>query len=130
MDETWADVGHNSAWLGGMGESWERGRTSSMAFCLLLICWTTPSLKAKVQKFIDWTLDHQASSGMIGPTSNDDWWPRIVMLKVLTQYEERTHDPRVIPVMERYFHYQLAGSYLNARCAIGAGFAGRMSYSV
>jgi hypothetical protein len=25
LDETWADVGPNSGWLGGSGESWERG---------------------------------------------------------------------------------------------------------
>ena len=25
LDETWPDVGPNSGWLGGTGESWERG---------------------------------------------------------------------------------------------------------
>ena len=45
---------------------------------------------------------------MIGPASNDDWWPRIVMLKALTQYQEVTGDPRVLPLMDKYFRYQLA----------------------
>jgi DUF1680 family protein len=45
---------------------------------------------------------------MLGPRSNDDWWPRMVMLKVLTQYHEATGDPRVIRAMQRYFEYQLA----------------------
>src|SRR2546428_12936836 len=31
----------------------------------------------------------------------------MVMLKALTQYQEATGDPRVIPLMERYFSYQL-----------------------
>ena len=65
-------------------------------------------LKQKAQRFLDWTLEHQQANGMIGPASNDDWWPRMVMLKVLTQYEEATGDPRVIPLMERYLRYQLA----------------------
>jgi hypothetical protein len=65
-------------------------------------------LKAKAQKFIDWTLGHQAANGMIGPTTNDDWWPRFVMLKALAQYQECTGDARVIPVMEKYFRYQLS----------------------
>lgn len=28
-------------------------------------------------------LDHQATNGMIGLAPNDDWWLRVVMLKVL-----------------------------------------------
>ncbi len=107
LDETWADVGPNSGWLGGTGESWERGPYYLDG--LLPLAWQLgdPILKAKAQRFVDWTLEHQAPSGMIGPSTNDDWWPRIVMLKALTQYQELSGDPRVIPLMERYFAYQL-----------------------
>jgi uncharacterized protein len=107
LDETWADVGPNSGWLGGSGESWERGPYYLDGLVPLAWLLDDAALKAKAQKFIDWTLDHQAASGMIGPATNDDWWPRIVMLKVLTQYQELTGDPRVIPVMEKYLRYQL-----------------------
>ena len=31
----------------------------------------------------------------------------MVMLKVLTQYQEVSGDPRVIPVMQKYFRYEL-----------------------
>jgi len=34
--------------------------------------------------------------------------PRMVMLKALAQYQEATGDARVIPMMQRYFAYQLA----------------------
>jgi hypothetical protein len=59
---------------------------------LLPLAWMLDdaALKAKAQKFIDWTLDNAAPDGMFGPRSNDDWWPRMVMLKVLTQYHELT----------------------------------------
>jgi uncharacterized protein len=107
LDETWEDVGRNSGWLGGTGESWERGPYFLDGLLPLAYLVADSGLKDKAQKYIDWVLDHQAQSGMIGPASNDDWWPRIVMLKVLTQYHELTGDPRVIPVMERYFQYQL-----------------------
>ena len=63
---------------------------------------------------------------MIGPASNDDWWPRIVMLKALTQYQEFTGRHRVIPVMDKYLRYQLARAARSARCAIGANFAGKI----
>jgi hypothetical protein len=107
LDETWADVGPNSGWMGGTGESWERGPYFLDGLVHLAWLLDDARLKAKAQKYIDWTLNHQAASGMIGPSTNDDWWPRIVMLKVLTQYQEFTGDPRVIPLMERYFRFQL-----------------------
>ena len=107
LDETWADVGPNSGWLGGKGESWERGPYFLDGLVPLAWLLDDARLKAKAQRYIDWTLDHQAPSGMIGPASNDDWWPRIVMLKVLTQYQEFTGDSRVIPVIDRYLRYQL-----------------------
>ena len=107
LDETWPDVGPNSGWLGGKGESWERGPYFLDGLVPLAYLVDDARLKTKAQPYIDWTLDHQAPSGMIGPASNDDWWPRIVMLKVLTQYQEFTGNSRVIPVMEKYFRYQL-----------------------
>jgi len=106
LDETWADVGPNSGWLGGTGESWERGPYFLDGLVPLAYLLDDPVLKAKAQKYIDWTLDHQAADGMIGPASNDDWWPRFVMLKALTQYHDVTGDSRVIPVMDRYLKYQ------------------------
>jgi hypothetical protein len=108
LDETWEDVGPNSGWLGGTGESWERGPYYLDG--LLPLAWLLDDarLKAKAQKYIEWTLTHLGANGMIGPSTNDDWWPRMVMLKVLTQYQELSGDARVIPAMEKYFKFQLA----------------------
>ena len=108
LDEFWPDVGPQSGWLGGAGESWERG--PYFIDGLLPLAWQLEdeTLKTKVMRFVDWTLNHQAQDGMIGPASNDDWWPRMVMSKVLAQYHDATGDPRVIPLLTRYFHYQLS----------------------
>jgi uncharacterized protein len=108
LDETWADVGPNSGWLGGTGESWERGPYFLDGLIPLAYQLDDSRLKTKAQRHIDWTLNNQQSNGMIGPHSNDDWWPRMVMLKALTQYQEATGDERVIPVLQRYFTYQLS----------------------
>ncbi len=83
LDETWRDVGPNSGWLGGSGESWERGPYFLDGLIPLAWLLDNPALKAKAQRFVDWTLDHQAPDGMIGPSRNNDWWPRMVMLKAL-----------------------------------------------
>jgi len=107
LDEFWPDVSTESGWLGGNGESWERGPYFLDGLVPLAYALQDERLIAKSKRWLDWTLDHQQPNGMIGPTTNADWWPRMVMLKVLTQYQEATADPRVVPLMQRYFTYQL-----------------------
>src|SRR5580765_5124580 len=116
LDEFWPDVGPNSAWLGGTGEPWERGPYYLDGLLPLAYLLDDQRLIAKAREWVDWTLDHQQSNGAIGPIApagakrpDDyaDWWPKFVMLKVLTQYHEATGDPRVLEVMTRYFRYQL-----------------------
>lgn len=106
LDEVWSDVGQNSAWLGGTGEAWERGPYFLDGLVPLAYLLDDAKLKAKAQRWMDWTLTHQRADGSIGPEVNDDWWPRMVILKALTQYQEATGDPRVIPVMQKYFAFQ------------------------
>jgi uncharacterized protein len=107
LDEFWPDVGPQSGWLGGDGESWERGPYFLDGLLPLAHLLGDRRLLAKSNKWIDWTLKNQVPGGMIGPSKNNDWWPRMVMLKVLTQHHEATGDGRVIPVMQRYFADQL-----------------------
>ena len=124
LDETWDDVGSNSGWLGGTGESWERSPYFLDGLVPLAYLLNDARLKAKAQRFIDWTLTHQAASGMIGPASNNDWWPRMVMLKALAQYQEATGDPRVIPALSSISPINSANSPL-ALYVTGASSAGK-----
>jgi hypothetical protein len=115
LDEFWPDVGPNSAWLGGSGEGWERGPYYLDGLLPLAYLLDDPKLIAKTRPWIEWALTHQSADGAIGPAKNRDWWPIMIMLKVLTQYQEATGDARVIPAMEKYFAYQsriLAGEPL------------------
>ncbi len=105
LDEFWPDVGPTSGWLGGDGESWERGPYYLDGLVPLAYLLDDKALLAKAHRYIEWTLTHQAPSGWIGPPSNSDWWPNMVMLKVLTQYQEATGDPRVVPLLTRYFEH-------------------------
>ena len=107
LDEFWEDIGPNSGWLGGGGESWERGPYYLDGLLPLAYLLEDEKLIAKATKWVDWTLNSQDESGFFGPQANDDWWPRMVMLKVLIQYYSFTEDPRVIPFMDKYFRLQL-----------------------
>ena len=121
LDEFWPDVGPNSGWLGGTGEPWERGPYYLDGLLPLAYLLDDAKLIAKAKKWVDWTLDHQQPNGALGPVAPananertranyEDWWPKFVMLKVLTQYHEATGDARVMPVMARYFKHRLEES--------------------
>jgi uncharacterized protein len=105
LDEFWPSLAHDSGWLGGQGESWERG--PYFLDGLVPLAWLLDSveLKGKAQRWVNWTLENQRPDGNIGPVKNTDWWPIFVQLKVLAQYQEATGDPRVIPLMQKYFVY-------------------------
>ena len=45
-----------------------------------------------------------------------DWWPNMLMLKALTQYQEATGDPRVIPLMQTLFRVSRPGTWTSGRC--------------
>jgi uncharacterized protein len=106
LDEFWPDLGPNSAWLGGDGEGWERGPYYLDGLVPLAFLLDDQRLIAKARRWVEWTLTHQRPDGGIGPAKNQDWWPNFIMLKVLTQWQEATGDPRVIPLMQKYFAYQ------------------------
>ncbi len=127
LDELWKDVGPDNGWLGGKGDSWERGPYWLDGLLPLAYTLKDPVLIAKVQPWIEWSLKHQRADGYFGPASDttrtftpdqrvlawqeprkEDWWPHMVMLKVMEQYEEATGDKRVLDFMTKYFRYQAA----------------------
>ena len=64
-------LGPNSGWLGGKGESWERGPYYLDGYVPLAYLLDDDAMKKKAQKWIDWTLDDVHANGMIGPASDD-----------------------------------------------------------
>ena len=116
VDEFWPDL-KNSGWIGGTGESWERAPYFLDGLIPLAYTLGDQRLMDKAKKWVDWTIQHQRADGRIGAElgkakyatvaqESDEWWPNMIMLKVLTQYQEATNDPRVIPLMDKYFDYQ------------------------
>lgn len=106
LEEVWPDVGPESGWLGGGGESWERGPYYLDGLVPLAHVLDDARLKGKARKWIDWMLASQRPDGWFGPAGNDDWWTRMVALKVLMQHADATDDARIVPFMQRYFAHQ------------------------
>jgi hypothetical protein len=107
IEEIWKDLGPDSGWLGGPGESWERGPYYLDGLVPLAHLLDDDVLIERTQKWIEWMLASQRPDGQFGPAGNDDWWPRMVAAKVLQQHAEVTGDARVLPFLERYFEHQL-----------------------
>ncbi|MCX2575172.1 beta-L-arabinofuranosidase domain-containing protein [Pedobacter sandarakinus] len=102
------NLGKDTDWLGGTGSSWERVPYYVKGLIALAYTLDDPALKAKAQKYIDWTLKSQQSDGLFGPPKMNDWWPRMPMMYALQGYYEATGDKRVVPFLTKYLKYELA----------------------
>ena len=120
MDVLYPSVmGKRNGWLGGDGDQWERGPYWIDGLLPLAYILDDDVLKAKVQPWIEWALQSQREDGFFGPEkdypgepglqrdNSQDWWPRMVVLKILQQYYSATNDKRVVAFMTKYFRYQL-----------------------
>ncbi|SHF40770.1 beta-L-arabinofuranosidase domain-containing protein [Pedobacter caeni] len=101
------NLGADSDWLGGTGESWERVPYYVKGLVALAYTLGDAGLIAKSEKWINWTLDHQRPDGSFGPVKMNEWWPRMPMMYAIQSYYEATGDKRVIGFFTKYFKYQL-----------------------
>lgn len=125
MMEQYPDYGANSAWLGGNGESWERGPYYVRGLVALAYCLNDEELIRKSRKWIDAALESQTPDGNFGPAfpkggpeleprrqaARAEWWAKMPMLFALRDYWEAERalgreDERVLPFFQRYFRYQ------------------------
>ena len=112
-------MGKRNGWLGGDGDVWERGPYWIDGLLPLAYLLNDQELINKIKPWIEWTLASQKPDGYFGPDTDrpyeaglqrdnaHDWWPKMVMLKVMQQYYSATQDKRVIDFFTKYFHYQL-----------------------
>ena len=120
LDKLYPQVlNHRNGWLGGDGDQWERGPYWIDGLVPLAYILNDRELIAKVKSWIEWSIASQQPDGYFGPSkdypherglqrnNSKDWWPKMVMLKILKQHYDATGDKRVITLMTNYFRYQL-----------------------
>lgn len=112
-------MNERNGWLGGDGDQWERGPYWIDGLLPLAYILDDKELIAKTKPWVEWAINSQQPDGYFGPSKDygpepgvqrdhsHDWWPKMVMLKVLKQYYSATNDQRVIKLMTNYFRYQL-----------------------
>jgi hypothetical protein len=120
LDELYPLVmNQRNGWLGGDGDQWERGPYWIDGLLPLAYILDDQALIDKTKPWVEWALNSQQLDGYFGPSkdygpepgvqrdNSRDWWPKMVMLKILKQYYSATNDKRVITLMTNYFKYQL-----------------------
>ena len=112
-------MGPRNGWLGGDGDQWERGPYWIDGLLPLAYILDDKELIEKTRPWIEWALNSQQPDGYFGPSTDypgetglqrnnsRDWWPKMVMLKILRQYHSATGDGRVVELFDKYFRYQL-----------------------
>ena len=100
LDEVHDKVKNDNGWLGGRGDGWEETPYWLDGALPLAYLLNDETLKQKVLRYINWTIDNQRPSGYFGPITRwerqtgrkitadscrygEDWWPKMIMLKVL-----------------------------------------------
>jgi hypothetical protein len=125
--ELYPDYGKDSGWLGGAGESWERGPYYVRGLVALAYCLGDKTLINRAKKWIDYTLSSQTEDGNFGPQLpgagvrlekrrelvRRERWAKMPMLYALRDYYEASSalgrsDMRVPAFFEKYFRFELA----------------------
>ena len=113
LAEFWPDVAQ-SAWIGGDAAGWERGPYWLDGAIPLAVLLDDEPLLGRVRFWVDEILARQHANGWFGTEADPrisgtgtvnlshpyDPWPRFVLLKALTQWQEATGDDRIIPAIE------------------------------
>ena len=71
LDEFWPDI-HDSQWIGGSCEGWERVPYWLDGFLPLAWLLQRDDLKQKAQRYIDAILDRQCEDGWLCPCSEEE----------------------------------------------------------
>ena len=104
----------DNGWFGGESEGWEEQPYWFRGFHDLAVLTGNEILKAETQSWIEAVLTSQDEFGYFGAKYHKcvtgkngqkvcDLWPHMVMLDAVTHHYEHTNDPRVLPMLTRFF---------------------------
>ena len=103
----------NNAWLSEGGDhGWEEVPYWLRGYADMAFIFDDPDMKKEAMVWINAILNSQKENGWFGPAlrsdkSSLDFWPNMIVLFLLQDYYEYSHDQRVIGFMTNYFRYEL-----------------------
>lgn len=100
----------DNAWLKSGGKwGWEEVPYWLRGYAALAYIMKDESMYQEALFWIDAILESQREDGNFGPkySGKQDFWPNMIVLWILQNHYEYTHDPRIIPFMTAYCNYLL-----------------------
>ncbi len=107
IGEVFDDLSDTSGWLGGNGESWERGPYYLDGLIALAFLLDDKQLKARVEKWVRSIRASQTPDGNFGPKILLDWWPKLVVTKAFVTYYRSTKNREILKFLQRFFDYMI-----------------------
>jgi len=107
LDEFWPDI-KDSGWFGGEAEGWERAPYWLDGVIPLAYLLDDPTLKNKVEKYMDSIIRSQDEFGWMGLNQDQakyDLWAAFLILKPLIQFHEASGDERVPKVVYKLLRW-------------------------
>jgi DUF1680 family protein len=109
-------LGPENGWLGGDAEGWEEQAYWFRGFHDLAVLSGDPRCLAEARRWIEGVIGTQDADGYFGARYQKrvvgrngqaicDLWPHMVMLDAIIHHHEHTSDPRVIPMLTRFFAF-------------------------
>ena len=106
----------DNAWLSPTGRGqygWEEVPYWLRGYSRIAYALKDPKMLAETKVWIEGTLNSQRPDGDFGPIREHapgkrDLWAQMLMLQVLQSWYEYSGDPRVVPFMTAYFHWENA----------------------
>jgi DUF1680 family protein len=106
----------DNGWFGGDNPGWEEQPYWLRGFYDLAVLASDEGLLAEAQRWIDAAIESQDGDGYFGAPYHKevlgqngqvicDLWPHMVMIDALISHHEHTGDPRVIPMLQRFFQF-------------------------
>jgi DUF1680 family protein len=116
LSELSAFLAPENGWFGGDNPGWEEQPYWLRGFYDLAVLTGDEKHLAEAKRWIDAAIESQDAEGYFGATYHKavagqngqvicDLWPHMVMIDALISHHEHTSDPRVIPMLKRFFQF-------------------------
>ena len=116
LNELSAFLAPENGWFGGDNPGWEEQPYWLRGFHDLAVLTGDERLLAEAKRWIDAVIESQDQDGYFGARYHKaivgengqvicDLWPHMVMIDALISHYEHTGDPRVIPMLRRFFQF-------------------------